>query len=79
MNDVKQFLPLLFKSDRRCGRNGAFRKDNKRQTRKNKCHSKKVEPHDAHVIFFKSVYNLTKENEKFRILVNPKAKPFETK
>jgi hypothetical protein len=60
-------------------RNGAFRKDNKRQTRKTKCHSKKVEPHDAHVIFLKSVYNLTKENEKFRILINPKAKPFETK
>jgi hypothetical protein len=34
-------------------RNGAFRKDNKRQTRKTKCHSKKVEPHDAHVIFLK--------------------------
>lgn len=60
-------------------RNGAFRKDNKRQTRKTKCHSKKIEPHDAHVILLKSVYNLTKENEKFRIIINPDAKPFETK
>jgi hypothetical protein len=60
-------------------RNGAFRKDNKRQTRKTKCHSKKIEPHDAHVIFLKSVYNLTKENQMFRILINPDAKPFEIK
>ena len=60
-------------------RNGAFRKDNKRQTRKTKCHSKKIAPHDAHVIFLKGVYNLTKENERFRILINPNAKRFETK
>ena len=60
-------------------RNGAYRKDNKRQTRKTKCHSKKIEPHDAHVIFLKSIYNLTKENEKFKILINPNAKPFEIK
>ena len=60
-------------------RNGAFRKDNKRLARKTKCHSKKVEPHDAHIIFLKAVYNLTKENEKFRILINPDAKRFETK
>lgn len=60
-------------------RNGAFRKDNKRLARKTKCHSKKIEPHDAHVIFLKGVYNLTKENEKFRILLNPEAKLFEIK
>jgi hypothetical protein len=60
-------------------RNGAFRKDNKRLTRKTKCHSKKIEPHDAHIIFLKAVYNLTKENEKFKILINPNAKRFETK
>lgn len=60
-------------------RNGSFRKDDKRLTRKTKCHSKKIEPHDAHIIFLKTVYNLTKENEKFRILINPNAKPFETK
>lgn len=60
-------------------RNGAFRKDDKRLTRKTKCHSKTIEPHDAHIIFLKAVYNLTKENEKFRILINPNAKRFETK
>jgi IS1 family transposase len=60
-------------------RNGAFRKDNKRLTRKTKCHSKIVEPHDAHIIFLKAIYNLTKENEKFRILINPNAKRFENK
>lgn len=60
-------------------RNGAFRKDSKRLTRKTKCHSKQIAPHDAHVRFLKGVYNLTKENERFRILTNPEAKRFETK
>ena len=60
-------------------RNGAFRKDCKRLARKTKCHSKKIEPHDAHIIFLKSVYNLTKENEKFRIVINPEAKKFQAK
>jgi IS1 family transposase len=59
--------------------NGSFRKDDKRLTRKTKCHSKKIEPHDAHIIFLKAVYNLTKENESFRVLINPDAKRFETK
>ena len=44
-----------------------------------RCHSKKIEPHDAHVIFLKGIYNLTKENEKFKILINPEAKPFQIK
>jgi hypothetical protein len=82
-----EILAILDKS-KRCktistsfveSRNGSYRKDNKRQTRKTKCHSKKIKPHDAHVIFLKSVYNLTKENEKFRVLINPNAKPFEIK
>lgn len=60
-------------------RNGSFRKDNKRQSRKTKCHSKKVALHDAHVIFLKCIYNLTKGNERFKILVNPNAKRFEVK
>ncbi len=87
LGDELQILDILDNSER-CttistsfveSRNGSFRKDNKRQTRKTKCHSKKIEPHDAHVIFLKSIYNLTKENEKFRILSNPDAKPFEIK
>jgi len=60
-------------------RNGAFRKDNTRLIRKTKCHSKKVKPHDTKITFLKGVYNLTKGNEKFRVLVNPKAKPFQKK
>lgn len=87
LGDELEVLEILENSER-CktistsfveSRNGAFRKDNKRQTRKTKCHSKKIEPHDAHVVFLKGVYNLTKENEKFRVLVNPDPKPFETK
>jgi len=87
LGDELQILEILDTSER-CktistsfveSRNGALRKDNKRQARKTKCHSKKIEPHDAHVIFLKAVYNLTKENEKFRILINPNAKPFEIK
>ncbi len=87
LGDELEILEILDRSER-CNtistsfvesRNGAFRKDNKRLARKTKCHSKKVEPHDAHVIFLKGVYNLTKENEKFKILVNPEAKLFETK
>lgn len=87
LGDELQILEILDNSER-CqtvstsfveSRNGAYRKDNKRQTRKTKCHSKKIEPHDAHVIFLKSIYNLTKENEKFKILINPNAKPFEIK
>lgn len=87
LGDELEILEILDKSER-CNtistsfvesRNGAFRKDNKRQARKTKCHSKKIEPHDAHVSFLKGVYNLTKENEKFRTIINTNAKPFEIK
>lgn len=87
LGDEIEILKILEKSERSNtvstsfveSRNGAFRKDDKRLTRKTKCHSKKIEPHDAHIIFLKTVYNLTKENEKFKILINPDAKRFETK
>ena len=36
-------------------------------------------PYDAQVIFLKGVYNLTKDIEKFRILINPDATAFKTK
>ena len=87
LGDELEILDILDRSER-CNtistsfvesRNGAFRKDNKRQARKTKCHSKKSETHDAHVIFLKGIYNLTKENETFRTLINPEAKLFETK
>jgi hypothetical protein len=87
LGDELQILQIIDQSER-CktistafveSRNGAYRKDNKRLTRKTKCHSKKIEPHDAHVILLKSIYNLTKENEKFRIIINPNPKRFETK
>jgi hypothetical protein len=74
VNAAIRSLPLFVES-----RNGAYRKDNKRHTRKTKCQSKRIEPHDAQVIFLKGIYNLTKENEEFRILLNPDAKKFEIK
>ena len=58
---------------------GIGRKPLPKQILRLRCHSKEIEPHDAPVIFLKSVYNLTKENEKFRILINLNAKPFEIK
>jgi hypothetical protein len=87
LGDELQILQILDESHRSNtvstsfveSRNGAFRKDSKRLTRKTKCFSKKVEPHDAHIIFLKAVYNLTKENEKFRTVCNPEAKLFQTK
>jgi IS1 family transposase len=87
LGDELEILDILDRSER-CNtistsfvesRNGAFRKDNKRQARKTKCHSKKSETHYAHVIFLKGIYNLTKETETFRTLINPEAKLFETK
>jgi len=64
LGDELEILEILDKSER-CktistsfveSRNGACRKDNKRHTRKTKCHSKRTEPHDAQVIFLKCVY-----------------------
>jgi hypothetical protein len=87
LGDELEILDILDRSER-CNtistsfvesRNGAFRKDNKRQARKTKCHSKKSETHDAHVIFLKGIYNLTKENDTFRTLINPEAKLFQVK
>jgi hypothetical protein len=43
-------------------RNESFRNDDKRLTRKKICQPKKIEPHDAQIIFIKAVYNLTKKN-----------------
>jgi len=60
-------------------RNGSYRKDNKRLTRKTKCHSKDANLHIAHINLLTGVYNYTKENESFRELINPNAKLFETK
>lgn len=60
-------------------RNGAYRKDDKRLCRKTKCHSKKIEPHDAQIEVITHVYNYIKENEAFKELINPDAKPFQIK
>ena len=60
-------------------RNGNYRKDNKRLTRRTQCHSKKVNLHDAHIDWITAVYNFVNENQTFRKCVNPKAQPFETK
>lgn len=60
-------------------RNGNFRKDNKRLTRKSQCHSKKVEIHDAQIDFRTAFYNFCTDNQRLREEVNPNAKRFETK
>lgn len=87
LGDELEILALLDQSQR-CktistslveSRNGAFRKDNKRQARKTKTHSKKMAPHDAMVVLLAAVYNFTKENQAFRQVSNPEAKRFETK
>jgi len=41
--------------------------------------SKRINLHDAHIVFLKSIYNLTKENERFRVLEHPNAKRSEMK
>ena len=60
-------------------RNGSYRKDIKRLTRKTKCHSKDADLHIGHINLLTGVYNYTKENESFREIINPEAKLFEQK
>lgn len=60
-------------------RNGKYRKDNKRLTRRTMCHSKKVKVHDAQIDWITGVYNFCKDIEAFRVCCNKKAKRFETK
>ena len=60
-------------------RNGNYRKDDKRLTRKSQCHSKKVRYHSAHIDFLTAFYNFCSENRDFRECCNENAKRFETK
>jgi IS1 family transposase len=60
-------------------RNGNYRKDNKRLTRRSACHSKKVTLHDAHIDLLTGIYNFVDENMSFRQCINPNAKRFEVK
>ena len=60
-------------------RNGNYRKDNKRLTRRTQCHSKKVDPHDAQINWITAVYNFATENKLHRECINQDAKRFETK
>ena len=60
-------------------RNGNYRKDNKRLTRRSQCHSKKKKFHDAQIDWITSVYNFIDEIAAFRKCTNPKAKRFEIK
>lgn len=60
-------------------RNGNYRKDNKRLTRKTQCHSKKCLYHDAQIDFITAKYNFIDEVVAFRECINPEAKRFETK
>ena len=60
-------------------RNGNYRKDNKRLTRRSACQSKEVALHDAQIDFMTGIYNFVDENRAFRECINPNAKRFEVK
>lgn len=60
-------------------RNGNYRKDNKRLTRRSQCHSKKTIFHDAQIDWITAVYNFVDEIVAFRECVNPNAERFEVK
>ena len=60
-------------------RNGNYRKDNKRLTRRSACHSKKVTFHDAQIDLLTGIYNFVDENMAFRQCIHPNAKRFEVK
>jgi hypothetical protein len=60
-------------------RNGNYRKDNKRLTRRSACHSKTVALHDAQIDVLTAVYNFVDENLACRQCMNPQAKRFEVK
>lgn len=61
------------------GKNGTYRKDNARLTRKSACHSKKAIYHDAHIYFLTAVFNFCRENIGLRKEINPNAGLFEQK
>ena len=61
------------------GKNGTYRKDNARLTRKSACHSKKAIYHDSHIYFLTGVFNFCRENIGLREEINPKADLFEQK
>jgi len=60
-------------------RNGNYRKDNKRLTRRTQCHSKKVCLHDAQIYWITAVYIFATEITRHRECINQEAKRFETK
>jgi len=60
-------------------RNGKYRKDDVRLSRKTACHSKKIEYHDAHADFLTTVFNFCRQNEALKELINPNAARFQTK
>lgn len=60
-------------------RNGNYRKDNKRLTRRSQCHSKKTTFHDAQIDWITAIYNFVDEIVAFRECINPNAERFEVK
>lgn len=60
-------------------RNGKYRKDDARLSRKTACHSKKTEYHDAHADFLTAVFNYCRQNEALKELINPNAVLFQTR
>lgn len=61
------------------GKNGTYRKDNARLTRKSACHSKKAIYHDSHIFFLTGVFNFCRENIGLREEISPNAGLFEQK
>lgn len=60
-------------------RNGKYRKDDVRLTRKTMCHSKKTKYHDAHINLLTAFFNYCNENHVLWTLINPQAALFQTK
>ena len=60
-------------------RNGNYRQDHKRLTRRRACHSKKVSLHDAQIDLLTGIYNFVDENRSFRQCIHPNAKRFAVK
>lgn len=61
------------------GKNGTYRKDNARLTRKTACHSKKAIYHDSHIYFLTGVFNFCRENIGLREQINSEVELFQQK
>lgn len=60
-------------------RNGKYRKDNARLTRRTLCHSKRASYHRASILFLTQIFNYTRCVEGLRVEINPDAPKFQNK